>query len=354
MIGAAAARHLAERGVSTTLIGPDEPPSYNTEGPYSSHFDQGRVTRISAFVEPWATWAAASIARYPEIAATSGLSFHDPVGLTVISQAAGTAATVGQDQGAEVAAISLSDLARRTGITVTPDFGHEAIWEGSPAGVINPRVLVEAQTRCAELAGAKVIREAVDHLHETDDGVELRGTFGSVTVDRIVLATGAYGAELAGVTLPIERRLRTIVLAELDDGPNLPTMIINDPPHEKLEEAYWVPPVLFPNGRTLLKIGGDSIPKLTASSNEDIGAWFRGGGSADEAHALLELLQSMLPERTITWHTHKPCVVTYPETGLPILDFVSDRVAVAVGGCGAAAKSSDEIGRLAGELVVPS
>jgi len=353
MIGSAAARHLATSGVSTVLVGPDEPESYVGDGPFSSHFDEGRVTRISASREPWAAWAAASIARYGEIAATSGIEFHDPVGLAFIARNAHDSALLGRQHGSDAHEIGLADLAQRTGISVAPDGGHVAAWEGPPAGLINPRRLVAAQTRCAELAGATVVRAAVDDLRESGSNVELSGSFGLLSARKVVLATGAYGAELAGVSLPIERRLRTVLLAELGPGPELPTMIISDPPHDKLEEAYWVPPVLYPDGRTLLKLGGDSIPKLTACSNEEITSWFRGGGSEEEATALLELLETLLPEREIGWHTHKPCVVTYTESGVPLLEFVRDRVVVALGGCGAAAKSSDEIGRLAAVLVEP-
>jgi len=44
------------------------------------------------------------------------------------------------------------------------------------------------------------------------------------------------------------------------------------------------------------------------------------------------------------------CVITYTVNGYPYLDWLNDRTAVAVGGCGQAAKSSDEIGRLAARL----
>jgi sarcosine oxidase len=45
-------------------------------------------------------------------------------------------------------------------------------------------------------------------------------------------------------------------------------------------------------------------------------------------------------------------VTTYTPTGRPFIDqLIPGRLFVAAGGCGAAAKSSDEIGRLAAELV---
>ena len=60
--------------------------------------------------------------------------------------------------------------------------------------------------------------------------------------------------------------------------------------------------------------------------------------------------RDLLPNRTIRSRDHKPCVVTDTPHGLPWIDWVDGRVAVAIGGCGSAAKSADEIGRLAGTL----
>ena len=86
MIGAAAARHLAESDTTVVLIGSGEPADYtNAAGPFASHYDQGRITRISSASEVWAELAARSIARYGDIAARSGVSFHEPRGLAQTS-----------------------------------------------------------------------------------------------------------------------------------------------------------------------------------------------------------------------------------------------------------------------------
>ena len=41
------------------------------------------------------------------------------------------------------------------------------------------------------------------------------------------------------------------------------------------------------------------------------------------------------------------CVTAHPPTDLPYIDMVTPEMGVAIGGCGYAAKSSDEIGRIA-------
>ncbi len=350
-IGSAAARHLAESGVTTALLASPEPPDYaSSSGPFSSHYDEGRVTRISAFSPQWAELAVRSIERYGDIATRSGVSFHSPVGLAVIAPDAEVARGHGAELGADVRAMDPALLYSRTGIRAPEGGGHMIAYEGPPAGLVNPRLMVRAQAKLVERAGGHVVPAPVEAVRPNGAGVELDVAGSTIQADRILLATGAYGAELVGIDLEIERRLRTIVRAELGPGP-LPSLILDDPDHPELDGLYWVPPVRFSNGRTLIKIGGDSLPMEVAGTAADIGPWFNRGGSEVEAEALVASLRSLLPDRTITWHDHRPCVVTYTSTDLPYIGWVDDNVAVAVGGCGAAAKSGDEIGRLAAAIV---
>ena len=47
MLGAPAARHLAEAGKQTLLVGSPEPSNYSGHsGVYSSHYDEGRISRV--------------------------------------------------------------------------------------------------------------------------------------------------------------------------------------------------------------------------------------------------------------------------------------------------------------------
>ena len=350
MIGSAAARHLSTTDARVALIGPGEPETLDGDGPWASHWDQGRVTRITAFSEPWGEWARASIDRYADIEASSGIAFHDPVGLVVLADDAAATMAAAERLGADVEAMTSDALRARAGIhSAVPT--HSIVWEGPPAGLINPRALVRAQTICATQAGVTVIDDAVERIEQGERGrIHLRSG-DVVEAAQVILATGPHGADMVqGIDAPLERRMRTIALAELGPGPELPTLIIDNPPHPLLDEAYWVPPVEFPDGRMLLKIGGDSLPPQLADDGDDITRWFHAGGSEAEATALFELLETLLPDREITRVRHRPCVVSYTPSGVPHLERVSDSITVAFGGCGAAAKSSDEIGRIAATI----
>lgn len=353
MIGSAAARHLAESGVSTALIGSGEPADYaNSHGPFASHYDQGRITRISSASDVWSELAARSIRRYDDIAARSGLPFYDPCGLAQASGQAHAAVDNANARGGSARLVDRAWLRETTGIAVRDDHPGDTFYEDAPAGLINPRQLVAAQTALAAKAGAQLIDAPATAVRCNGDGCTIDcGT--TVTADYVILATGAYGASLVGVDLALERRLRTIVLAELGPGDEIPSYIDDSPEHPDLDGIYWVPPVLFPDGRTMLKIGGNSLPMRTANDHADIARWFAGGGSVTETVALQATVRSLLPDATIVSWDHKPCVVTNTEPELPFIGFVDDRVIAALGASGSGAKSSDEIGRLASTLATP-
>ncbi len=81
MIGAAAAKYLAQAGHEVVLIGPQEPVERAShDGVFGSHYDEGRITR-SLDADPfWSEVSRASIARYREIETASGIAFFTECG----------------------------------------------------------------------------------------------------------------------------------------------------------------------------------------------------------------------------------------------------------------------------------
>ncbi len=349
LIGSAAARHLAEAGHDTVLIGPGEPPDLGQwTGPFASHWDEGRITRVAARDRMWATVARRSIDRYHDIEIRSGIGFHVPRGVAIAFSNAAEWAEHSRACGGDARVVDAADFEKDTGIHVPS--GNPVAVEGPPAGFINPRRLVAAQTRLAQRAGT-VVDPSVALSIDGEAGSFLISTGdGSHRARQVLLATGAFGEDLIAERFALIRRPRTVLLAEMEDTGRLPSLLMGDIPDPRLEEVYWVPPVRYPDGRVYLKIGGemDAVP---GAEPEAVVRWFNAGGSRDEIDALRTTLRQLLPGAEIRSWDSRPCVISDTPTGHPYLAFAREGIAVALGGNGSAAKSSDELGRLAALLV---
>ena len=108
--------------------------------------------------------------------------------------------------------------------------------------------------------------------------------------------------------------------------------------------------MLYPDGKRYLKIGTAEYGHPLRSPGAKI-SWFRGKGATTNAvRALQSTIETLVPSIRNRATQQLRCVISYTATGYPYLDWLNDRTALAVGGCGQAAKSSDEIGRLAARL----
>ena len=277
LIGSAAARHLAEAGLAVALVGPAEPGDrQSSPGPFSSHADEGRITRICDESPVWSSLAARSIRRYPDIEARSQIPFHDGRGLLVSTPSLEEWIDAGLVMGATVKKVDRDWVLDQTGIRLPSD--APAAYESPPAGLINPRKLVAAQTSLAARAGAVVITDAVNELGPGPDGFVISGQWGSLDARQVLVATGAFGRHLYRDQLELERRPRTVLLAEMVPTGALPSLILGPPPDSRLDSLYWVPPVRYPDGRVYLKIGGSLAANPLLDDDEELVEWFHGDG----------------------------------------------------------------------------
>ncbi|MDH3295843.1 MAG: FAD-dependent oxidoreductase, partial [Acidimicrobiia bacterium] len=264
---------------------------------------------------------------------------------------------------AAVSTIAAEDITQTYGLRRPAGYNlGAAAHELAPAGFINPRRMVRAQLTMALAAGATLVPWPAVLLSGGSRAkpVTVTGADGTIAIaQRVLLTTGAYGATLAGVRLPLERRLRTVALLELArPGPELPVLIMSELNRPGMSGIYWVPPIHYPDGRIYLKIGGDPplAPSVFEHDGVDVASviaqWFQQGGSEEEVAELVAVATEILPDRGVRLVDHKPCVVTYTPDDRPIMDWIDDRIALAVGGCGSAGKSADAIGEDAARLVV--
>ncbi|MBU2328960.1 MAG: FAD-dependent oxidoreductase [Alphaproteobacteria bacterium] len=363
MMGAAAARYLALQGDGVAVIGPDEPKDWaNHHGVFSSHYDEARITRTIDSDPIWARMANRSIARYGDIATESGVEFYAEVGCLIVGpRRGGRDPYVGQVEAAAqqlgVSIEILSDAALTSRFRYF-DFGSdfEGVFEQANAGYVNPRRLVEAQSILAEKAGATVVRRTAVSVREegglaivtTDDGAVY-------TAERVLIAAGGFSINENLVPRPLDLKVygRTVAFFEIADEDlaayaGMPSLIHQS--DNPTDHIYLLPPVRYPDGKTYLKIGGDP-DDLQLDVEPEIRAWFRRGGRLTTRDHLHRIITGLVPTLSDAPISMAACVTSFTPNNYPAIGFASERIAVLTGGCGAAAKSSDEIGRLGAELM---
>ncbi|KVK62364.1 N-methyl-L-tryptophan oxidase [Agrobacterium sp. TS43] len=364
MMGAAAARHLAETVDGVALIGPGEPADIKSHrGVFASHYDEARITRTIDGDADWALLANRSIARYADIAARSGVEFYAPVGCLMVGPERGGDNPFVDDVRKAAARLGVStELLDGEGLESRfPYFsfepGCEGVFERNNAGYVNPRGLVKAQAVLAEKAGVTLIDDIVVSTREEGGRARVETASGAVyTADRVLVAAGGFSItkDLLPQPVALDVYARTVAFFEVDEGDldqyaDMPSLIYE--PRDTTKHIYLLPPVRYPDGKFYLKIGGDPDDKRLGSDPE-IREWFRSGGRESVRDHLSEIVGSLVPSIDLSRVSMAACVVSKTQSGYPAIGFTaSPKIAVLTGGNGTAAKSSDEIGRLGAVLL---
>lgn len=370
MMGSAALRYLSKRttGLHAVGIGPGEPQDWTTyAGPFASHYDQARITRITDPDTIWATLAQRAIDSYAEIEQASNVRFHYPVGhLRIDPGAPGeaelftAAETIGRALNASVDRLDHAQLVRQFPYLNIPA-AAKGLYEHGGAGFINPRALVAAQLAIAEAQGAALVREAVVGWSRVDHGFLLTtGSGQTIRADRVLLCTHGYTnlllASSLGQTLDLVNMAHSTVYAEVSSEQArqlaaMPSLIWPLDRHPVLDSVYTTPAMPYADGRSYLKIGGPLFTHPLLETPAAMREWFQSPGNPIEIQALREVLIDLIPGLQVSGWKSKPCMNTYTAHGYPYVDQLGDGVFVCTGGCGSAAKSSDEIGRMGALLV---
>ena len=361
LIGSAAGRHLSMISDGIAVIGPNEPEDpVKHEGVFASHYDEGRMVR---FVDPQISWsitAKRSIERFLQLQMDSGINFFTTSGYLGLQGPEFLDYLEGSEFSAKTVNANFkrinADEIRKDYPFLSIDDNTVGLVESGLAGHISPRNMVNAQTKIARKLGADIIEHEVEKISLNNKAVEitLRNNE-KLLAEKVLVATGAFtdACDLLPKSLNLIVYGRTVVLAEIDKHLEeilniMPTMYVAD------SNAYILPPIKYPDGKTYLKIGiGNKSDKILNSRSELI-EWFQGKGSEQDFRDFREYISHLIPslQDCENWHT-KSCAVTQTATGLPYIDYVvEDRIAVATGGNGKAAKSADDWGLFAAQMMV--
>lgn len=365
MMGAAAARHLARETDGIAVIGPDEPENRASHtGVFGSHYDEGRITRTIDPDTDWARLANRSISRYAEIERDSGIQFYAPVGCLVAGpKRGGDNDYVGDVVEAAGRLGVKTEILDDAGLKAKFPFfsfasGSEGVYEPHGAGHISPRRLVKAQSLLAEKAGARVIKQTVLSIRD-EGGLAVVTTAEGETfsAEKVLLAAGGFSIAENLLRQPVEMKVygRTVTFFEVSKDeaeamsamPSLISKTLDD-----IDSIYMLPPIRYPDGKYYMKIGGDP-DDLQFETEAELRAWFRSTGRDKAREHLMRIFHEIVPSVARPPAFTHSCVVSYSPSGYPMIGYTSSRrIAVLTGGCGTAAKSSDEIGRLGAELLL--
>jgi len=355
LIGSAAARHLAQAGYQVTVIGPSEPADKaNHDGVFASHYDEGRITRGLDANLFWSDVSVASIAGYADIEAQSDVRFFTQSG-AMMAGPVGSAFIDGVSHVRAKRDIASEGYRGAALEQVFPYFhfakGTQAFYEPRMAGHISPRLLVKAQTICAQRAGAMMLDAVALAITEKTTGVLISTTAGEVQADQVLVAAGGFTNMVLPTEIPIQAYARTVAFFELDaaEVERLKTMPSLVAVLDTGRAPYILPPIRYPNGKTYLKIGGD-LTDVPLNNTQDMKAWFKSGGNKVVADDLTDMVQSFMPNLKFQSRHHEACMTTFTADDLPLITRQSDRITVASAGCGRGAKCSDELGRMGAAL----
>ncbi|CAK9108963.1 unnamed protein product [Durusdinium trenchii] len=347
LIGSACAKYLSAKGLRVALLGRSE-----AQGALGACYDEGRIYRIADPDKVWADLADLSIKEYEAIKDEAGESFYQENGflaigdpaLEYIRQVEETMAQFGTEGKDYFVYSGKEALEEHFPFLRLPFDEHswKGIWQPKKAGHLSPRALAKIQAVLAKRNGTDVISRNLEQAEPQDDHwiLHLEGSQ-QVEAQKVVLAAGWMTKWLVpDKSLDITTQMSQAVLFEVTPEAatslaSMPVLILRGP---KDPEEFWyiLPPIKYPDGRWYLKMGYDgNMLNQRLESKEEALNWMKAKQARPE---LVSVAQQMAARY-------------FPGQRRPYIDYLDKGVAVASGGNGWAAKSSDHIGWLASEML---
>lgn len=355
MFGAATARHLAPHA-TVTVVGADA--RADGSGAYGAHHDEGR---IAGDLSRDAAWSELNrIAR-------AGLTELDPALVTPCGALTTTGpgdprypGNAGGNRGRHGAAVRAltagQALAEFPMVRFSPD---ETVWHQPAAGYFSPRRYIALANRSAQNHGAVITAGTVKRLRTSATGAEAELRDGrQIRAGAAIVATGAFaaGSDLLPAPVALRAKSEVYAMAELDDrqaaGLGAMPCILAAISHPELQDLYLLPPLRYPDGRTYLKFGANTMTDRWLPDPAAVRAWYDGGNDDGPLSALSEVLAGLLPDvRVRSWHARR-CADAYTAHRRPYIDIIEPGLTVALGGNGRGAQVADAVGRLTAGLAL--
>lgn len=356
MFGTAIARHLAPHA-TVTVVGPEA--LADGSGAYGAHHDEGRIIGDLSRDVVWSELNRR---------ARDGLTELDPALVTPCGALTATtrdgpgylsvAARLRERDGADIQTLTAD--AARAAFPMARFGPDETILHQPTAGHFSPRRYIALALKSAQRHGATITSGIVRALHTSAAGVEARLDDGrQLRAAAAIVASGAFaaGSDLLPVPVALRAKSEVYAMAELDDqqAAELAAMpcINTTTSHPRLADLYVLPPIRYPDRRTYLKAGANTMIDHWLPDPAAVRAWYDHGNDDGPLPALREALTGLLPGlRVRAWHTRR-CADAYTAHRRPYIDILEPgRLVIALGGNGRGAQAAEAVGQLTADLAL--
>ncbi|MFL2755692.1 MAG: FAD-dependent oxidoreductase [Dehalococcoidia bacterium] len=356
LIGSATAKYISESNPNTVLVGPSEPDNKkHHDGIFGSHYDEGRITRISDSMFEWAYLAKKSIESYKTIEKKSGINFYTEVGSLSVGTESYCNNLIETSNKVNFEYLTQEDLyIDDTYQYINLPKKSKYIFEPRNSGYISARKLVHAQKNIFKSNKGKYINDFVVNISKSKNIFNLKTNNDSTVFSKqILICAGAFTnfTNILRNKLPVEIKGRTTLLGEIkkkyiSELKKYPSLIHKP---EEGEDVYFLPAITYPNGKTYIKIGWSHFNNI--DSYKEAISWFKGEIESNEKNGLETELNSIYDKKIFNSVHIDTCAVTWTKNKYPIIDEVEKNLFVSVGGNGHAAKSSDHIGYISAKYI---
>lgn len=364
LIGSAAAKYISKAQKNVALIGPDEETVLDQKIVFASHYDRARIQRIFGkdLVSTLLNYQSAN--EYASIENETDIHFHSTEGCLYVNP-------YGKDEyldriAAQEQIFKSNYQSFETGQSLNlfmPDFNFPkssaGIFEYSPAGHINPRLLIKAQLKLFKKNGGKIFNELAKEVRYENNEMKVVTNHGKIYQSKkVLLAPGAFVNffNLLKQKLSLTLKSETTIWAETSADEalrlsKLPALLykISKP---EIDDIYLVRPLQYPDGKFYLKMGANFPDDIFFKDLKEIQDWFKSGNNKSNLKIIKEALINLIPSLKVEKSLAKKCIVSYTKHGKPYIGEVDQNLFVAAGGNGYSAMSSDALGKIAATLLL--
>ncbi|XP_038070809.1 uncharacterized protein LOC119739803 [Patiria miniata] len=361
--GSSAARHASLPGRKVCLIGPSEPQEKDRPDIFASHYDAGRnVRKYHGYHHTRGSLTTKTFQSLLQLEATTGVKLNTKAGFMLFGKDIRNIMVLSAKT--ECLLLTAEGVCERYPFLDTSRYGDTAMLLPVDAGHANPRMIVRAQQKAAVLQGCDIIDDVVESVGESGDHTHGEPLMRVVMekgrpllAKKVLLCTGAF-TQLknllpSSTKLDLEIHGTFTVKLEVGEGDlekfrTMPTMASHGDPEW---DCYILPPIKYPDGKHYMKIGPMNDDERRLITLEDVKGWFVSQPDPKLVKNYKDILLAVVKGFNPVSVKTDMCVCSSTPTGLPYCDMVSPRLGLAVGGNGCGAMLSDEVGKMAAEMI---